>query len=65
MQIGAKGAITGVLIGVAFLQWGFAGLLLILALAIAGWLVERWVLPNKASILDWLRSGKQQLKRKA
>lgn len=62
MPLGVTGALIGALLAAAILQWGFLGLLLIAILAIAGFLIERWLLPNKADLLAWLRQGKQQLK---
>ncbi|WP_125705099.1 hypothetical protein [Lacticaseibacillus daqingensis] len=64
MQVGLKGALIGALIAVAFLQWGGGGVLLIGGLALVGFLVERWLLPNQAGLMTWLRSGKAQLKHK-
>ncbi|WP_407892840.1 hypothetical protein [Lacticaseibacillus sp. N501-2] len=62
MPLGVTGALIGALLAAAILQWGFLGLLLIAILAIAGFLIERWLLPNKTDLLAWLRQGKQQLK---
>lgn len=64
MTLGLKGALIGAFVAVAILQWGLLGLLLIVLLAIAGLLIERWLIPNKASLIAWLRQGKQQLKDK-
>ena len=65
MPLGIKGALIGVLLAVSILQWGFLGVLLIVLLAVAGFLIERWLLSNKDELLAWLRQGAQQLKNKS
>lgn len=62
MPRGITGALIGALLAAAILQWGFLGLLLVVALAIAGFLIERWLLPRQSALITWLRQGKQQLK---
>ncbi len=64
MPLGMLGALIGALLAAAILQWGFFGLLLIGLLAIAGCLVERWLLPHKDALISWFRQGKRQLKDK-
>ena len=65
MSLGIKGALIGVLLAVSILQWGFLGLLLIVLLAVAGFVIERWLLSNKDVLLAWLRQAEQQLKNKS
>jgi uncharacterized membrane protein len=65
MPLGIKGALIGVLLAVSILQWGFLGLLLIVLLAVAGFVIERWLLSNKDVLLAWLRQGEQRLKNKS
>ncbi|WP_225049367.1 MULTISPECIES: hypothetical protein [Lacticaseibacillus] len=65
MPLGIKGALIGVLLAVSILQWGFLGLLLIVLLAVAGFVIERWLLSNKDGLLAWLRQGEQRLKNKS
>lgn len=65
MPLGIKGALIGVLLAVSILQWGFLGLLLIVLLAVAGFVIERWLLSNKDVLLVWLRQGEQRLKNKS
>lgn len=65
MPLGIKGALIGVLLAVSILQWGFLGLLLIVLLTVAGFVIERWLLSNKDVLLAWLRQGEQRLKNKS
>lgn len=65
MSLGIKGALIGVLLAVSILQWGFLGLLLIVLLTVAGFVIERWLLSNKDVLLAWLRQAEQQLKNKS
>ena len=65
MPLGIKGALIGVLLAVSILQWGFLGLLLIVLLTVAGFVIERWLLSNKDVLLAWLRQAEQQLKNKS
>lgn len=65
MPLGIKGVLIGVLLAVSILQWGFLGLLLIVLLAVAGFVIERWLLSNKDVLLAWLRQGEQRLKNKS
>ena len=65
MSLGIKGALIGALLAVSILQWGFLGLLLIVLLAVAGFVIERWLLSNKDVLLAWLRQGEQRLKNKS
>lgn len=65
MPRGIKGALIGVLLAVSILQWGFLGLLLIVLLTVAGFVIERWLLSNKDVLLAWLRQGEQRLKNKS
>ncbi|WP_054719670.1 hypothetical protein [Lacticaseibacillus manihotivorans] len=65
MPLGIKGALIGVLLAVSILQWGFLGLLLIVLLAVSGFVIERWLLSNKDVLLAWLRQGEQRLKNKS
>lgn len=65
MPLGIKGALIGVLLAVSILQWGFLGLLLIVLLSVAGFVIERWLLSNKDVLLAWLRQAEQQLKNKS
>ncbi|WP_127848744.1 hypothetical protein [Lacticaseibacillus hulanensis] len=63
MRLGMMGAIAGGLLAAAILQWGFWGLVFIILLASAGFLLEKWLLPNKESLWQWLRSGKKVITR--
>lgn len=65
MPLGIKGALIGVLLAVSILQWGFLGLLLIVLLTVAGFVIERWLLSNKDVLFAWLRQGEQRLKNKS
>lgn len=65
MSLGIKGALIGALLAVSILQWGFLGLLLIVLLTVAGFVIERWLLSNKDVLLAWLRQAEQQLKNKS
>lgn len=63
MKLGITGAVLGGLLAAAILQWGVWGAIFILLLAVVGYLIERWLVPNKAELWQWLRSGKKVMTR--
>jgi uncharacterized membrane protein len=63
MTHGSSGFILGGLLAVAILQWGVGRALFILLLASGGYVIGRWLIPNKTAFWQWLRSGKKIMTR--
>lgn len=57
MTTGKIGALIGLLLAAAALQWGWSGLILLALAGIAGYAVERWLWPQRQAIWHWLRAG--------
>lgn len=61
MSKGMTGATLGLIIAVVLLQWGWLALLLAAVLSGCGYALERWLIPRKSRLKQWVRDGKRTL----
>lgn len=61
MTKGKSGIFAGLLIAASALQWGVFGLFILALAAFAGYLIERWLWPQREALWAWLRAGKRRL----
>lgn len=57
------GALIGGGLAFAWLRFGFLGMLFIILMAAAGWAIEKYAWPRRASLMAFFQNGAQNRRR--